>query len=155
MENPRGKINTRVLNDVSGFEFYMVDINALVKLKKLPKSERYIQAQKLIGLSSLSPLFKKSLNNFFKYIEFSFNQTGAFFYIYDPSHNFFTIRIMDKDGELRNPGHSGSSDLAWKYFQVSGDSMDQKLAFIFCNKNSIHEFDFDVKNIEIQNPTGL
>ena len=156
LENPRSRINSRVLNEVSGIEFYLIDINSLLKIRNLPTTERDIKVQKLIGLSVLSSEFKNFLNNFYENLQKSgLNQTGALFYIYDPSNIFFTIRIKDKDGELRNPGNSSSSESAWKYFQLSGDSLDQSLAFLFYTKNSVKVFDFKTTNIKIKNPNGL
>ena len=156
VENPRSLINSRVLKEVSGIEFYMIDIKSLLKIRDLPLIEREIQVQKLIGLSDLSSEFKTFLNNFYQNLQKSgLNQTGALFYIYDPSNIFFTIRIKDKDGELRNPGYASSSDAAWKYFQLFGDSLDQSLAFQFYTKNSVKEFDFKTTNIKIENPNGL
>ncbi|HEX8561971.1 MAG TPA: hypothetical protein VF676_03220 [Flavobacterium sp.] len=156
LENPKAKVNSRVLPEVSGLEFYKVDINALIRLKGLSRSKRYLRAQKIIGVPALTTEFKKSINDFFKYLDVSvFNQTGSFFYIYDPSDLFFTIRLIDKNGNLKNCGYSSSSDLPWKYFQVSGESMDSNLAFIFYSKNSVQEFDFIVENIKIENSNGL
>lgn len=156
LENPQTKNSTRIFRELLDFEFYMVDVNALLKLKKLKKSKRYIEAQKLIGISDLSLDFKKSLDNFFKNLPVSFiNPTGVFFYIFDPTDRFYTIRIVNENGEFQTTNYSGSSDSAWKYFQVTSNTIDKKLAFIFHSKNSVREFDFKELNINIKNANGL
>lgn len=47
LENPRSRINSRVLKEFLGIEFYLIDINSLLKIRNLPTTEREIQFSKI------------------------------------------------------------------------------------------------------------